>query len=82
MHPSPKQSKAEAARYRAMILARKPWQSSTGPRTVAGMRTSSGNAVKHGTESAAFKAALRYIARIDRMLAGTVIQRPGQSSFG
>jgi len=34
-----------------------------------GLRTSSVNAVKHGTDMAAFKAALRYIARIDMMLA-------------
>ena len=52
-----------ALAYRMMILERKPWRLSTGPRTG---RAVSGNAVTHGLETAAFRAALRYIARIER----------------
>lgn len=68
MRPGPKNTKEEMARYREMIQERKPWQLSTGPRTAAGRRAVSGNAVTHGLETAAFRAAMRYVDRMARIL--------------
>jgi len=68
MRPGPKKTEAETARYRAMILDRKPWERSTGPRTVGGQRVVGGNAVTHGLDTAAFRAAMRYVDRVERML--------------
>ena len=42
----------ERERQAALIQGWKPWEQSTGPRTKAGKRAASANAMKHGMRSA------------------------------
>jgi hypothetical protein len=55
MKKSPKTnySAEEREARRARILANKPWQKSTGPRTDAGKAKSAQNSLKHGKYTAA-----------------------------
>jgi hypothetical protein len=54
----------EAARQR--ILATKPWEKSTGPRTVQGKAKSSQNNFKHGRRSRAMIEVNRIISEVKR----------------
>jgi hypothetical protein len=54
----------EAARQR--ILASKPWEKSTGPRTQEGKLKSSQNALKHGRRSRTMTEVNRVIAEVKR----------------
>lgn len=59
-------SLATKERLRAAILARRPWESSTGPRTPSGKARSSRNAKRHGNESNELRAFRRAAARLMR----------------
>jgi hypothetical protein len=52
---------AKRARYRRMMLRRRPWVLSTGPRSVEGKRRVRLNARKHGLRSRVLLALARYV---------------------
>ena len=49
-----------------LIQRWKPWENSTGPRTVQGRKTSSMNALKHGMRSAENREVEKLIAQLAR----------------
>ena len=62
---------AEARRVaavRAALAAGRPWLSSTGPRSSAGKRAVSQNALRHGLDTLAVKWAVRYCTGVERAL--------------
>lgn len=52
-------------RDRERILALRPWLKSTGPRSVQGKRLVSGNALKHGLQSAEFLLLLKWAKSVE-----------------
>jgi hypothetical protein len=69
---------AEARRIdtlRAALVVRQPWLQSTGPRTAAGKRRASANAVRHGTDSLSFRLAVQYL----EVVAARLSADPGAS---
>jgi len=71
-----------AEKRRKVVMLRKPWETSTGPRTTRGKWQTSTNATKHGADSLAFALALRYIETMGEALSvgsrGTV--RPSKET--
>lgn len=61
------------AAVRAALARHKPSARSTGPRTAGGKRRMALNAVTHGTETLAFKLAVRYCEAVERTLKGAGI---------
>ena len=57
-----------AEQRRKVVMQRKPWETSTGPRTARGKWRTSTNATKHGADSLAFALAVRYIVAMGEAL--------------
>lgn len=53
-------------RLRSLILNRKPWRQSTGPRSAAGKSRCRGNALKHGFYSSAALQARRMLRGLEQ----------------
>jgi hypothetical protein len=61
---SDKWSAPKRARYRRMILRRRPWLKSTGPRTAIGKRRSAQNARQHGLKSREYALVASYLRSV------------------
>ena len=65
---NPEYEARRVAAVRAALAAGQPWSLSTGPRSELGKRTVSGNALKHGLDTLAFKFAVRYCIAAEQAL--------------
>lgn len=70
------------AAVRAALALGKPWLRSTGPKSVAGQRAVSANAIKHSLDTLATASALRYCAGVERALAEGILNLSSKNSRG
>jgi len=70
---------AKRARYRRMMLRRRPWLRSTGPRTVQGKRRSARNARRHGLRSRVLLGLARYVRTATALVTQAEAKLAGRS---